>query len=320
MRDHDPSIGRTRTGFEVDQPGCVVLNGEQALAFSRSRHMQYKQAGRWRDDNANDYGRQVRQQFLIRKTIQKVEHEGIITKPTELNAVLDALVNSVTVDSTIGVSDLVGLARRFKSFDANSLQSYELPTERYFSRDGQDALKLIDEQADPILAAFGGSGQGDAHEPSDVSLQVLNGSGVEGQAANVGGAMAAVGFRLVAVGNGSEIGLSRVDRTEVLYAPGEKAAAEVVASHVTGGAATVASSQLEAGTVALVVGPDFTTVSANPAASSVTTGGAGGSTTTTTAPSTASTTATTVPGYEPPPMAQAARVPPEDPPPGVSCG
>jgi hypothetical protein len=133
--------------------------------------------------------------------------------------------------------------------------------------------------------------------------------------------MAAVGFRLVAVGNGSEIGLSRVDRTEVLYAPGEKAAAEVVASHVTGGAATVASSQLEAGTVALVVGPDFTTVSANPTASSVTTGGAGGSTTTTTtAPSTASTTATTVPGYEPPPMAQAARVPPEDPPPGVSCG
>lgn len=320
----DVPMRDTNTGLDVAEPGCVVLGGEQALAFARSRHLQFKEDGRWHSDNANDYGRQVRQQFLVRKTIQKVEHEGVITKPAELNAVIDALVRSVTVDGTVGVSDLVSLARRFESFDASSLQSYELPTDRYFSRDGQDALKLVNDQAQPILAAFGGSAQGSASSAADVSVRVLNGSGVDGQAANVGGAIAALGFRLVAVGNGSEVGLARVPQTEVLYASGDEAAAELVASHITGGAPTVQSSLVSSGAVALVVGPDFTTVAVNPIASDST--GSSSPSSSSTSPSTAGgsssagTTVTTIPGYRTPAMAEAARVPPENPPPGVSCG
>lgn len=319
MRDHyvTPQGTVSGTGFEVDQPGCTVLGGVQALAFARSRHMQYKEDGRWHSDDANDYGRQVRQQFLIRMTIQKVEHEGIIAKPTELNSVLDALVHSVTVDDTIGVSDLVSLARRFQSFNADSLQSYELPTERYFSPDGQDALKLVEKSAAPILASFGGSAQGGASQPSDVSVRVLNGSGIDGRAANVGGAVAEVGFRLSAVGNASEIGLGHVGHTEVLHAPGEEAAADLVASHISGGAAVIQSDLVSAGSVTLVIGADFTKVAAQPISSASSTTstvpGAGTSTDETSAP-------TTVPGYQPPPMAQAARVPPANPPPGVTCG
>ncbi|MDX6233527.1 MAG: hypothetical protein QOH68_2551, partial [Nocardioidaceae bacterium] len=39
-----------KTGLNVTEPGCVTLDGVQALAYARSRAYQFFQGGRWRTD------------------------------------------------------------------------------------------------------------------------------------------------------------------------------------------------------------------------------------------------------------------------------
>jgi LCP family protein required for cell wall assembly len=45
------------TGLQIDEPGCVVLKGPQALAFARARHVQVYDGGEWIDDPTADLGR-----------------------------------------------------------------------------------------------------------------------------------------------------------------------------------------------------------------------------------------------------------------------
>jgi LCP family protein required for cell wall assembly len=56
------------TDLDVKIPGCYPLNGEQALAYVRSRHYEYYDAAdeEWKDDPYSDLSRIRRQQYFIR--------------------------------------------------------------------------------------------------------------------------------------------------------------------------------------------------------------------------------------------------------------
>ncbi len=47
VRDHDLDTGVNKSGLDITQTGCQVLNGQQALALSRSRYFQYYAGGQW---------------------------------------------------------------------------------------------------------------------------------------------------------------------------------------------------------------------------------------------------------------------------------
>jgi LCP family protein required for cell wall assembly len=143
----------THTGFYVQAPGCVQLNGEQALAFARSRYWQTFTNGRWRDDPASDLDRIKRQQQFIRQALTKALTEAS-TSPTAATSLLDALVNNVTVDDQLA-GDLFGLANRLRTLGAGPLQGWTLPADGGWVG-SQQVLFLRDADAKPLLEYFRG--------------------------------------------------------------------------------------------------------------------------------------------------------------------
>src|SRR6478735_2991219 len=68
----DTAVRDTSTGFYQYELGCQTLNGEQGLALSRSRHFQYQnRKGTWVDDPSSDLGRIARQQYFLRKMVDR---------------------------------------------------------------------------------------------------------------------------------------------------------------------------------------------------------------------------------------------------------
>ncbi len=119
---------------------------------------------------------------------------------------------------------------------------------------------------------------------TESAIDVVNGSGVSGQAQAVMDALVASGFTAGEVSSDS----TPVDATEIHHAPGAERAADLVARHLTGGAVLVVDDDLDPLQITLVTGPDFTTVqqAARPPVATDTAGGA----TSTTSSSTTSTT------------------------------
>lgn len=90
--------------------------------------------------------------------------------------------------------------------------------------------------------------------PSEVLVEVLNGSGRGGAAAQAGRALKQDGFLLNGTGNAASF-LNPV--TLVLYPPGEEAAAERLDRYVVGDSELEVSSKVPAGVVDLVIGDSF---------------------------------------------------------------
>jgi LCP family protein required for cell wall assembly len=241
------------SGLYQTDLGCVTLNGEQALAFVRSRHLQYMTPeGEWEADPTGDLGRITRQQVFLREALSNVM--GDVSNPLRLRELVDIGVDSVGLDGEMGLGDIFDLADRFRDFDPAQLQTHALPIEE----NGDGATVSVDTAAaEPVLNIFRGLDPGEI-SPAAVHVQVLNGTGVAGQANDVAGALDVVGFDVVETGDAAEP--VPWPRTTVLYRPGEEQYAQRVARHVTGGTDYRADDTLDTGTVALVTGSDFTSV------------------------------------------------------------
>jgi LCP family protein required for cell wall assembly len=101
------------TGLNITATGCQHLNGGYSLAVARSRHYQYFTNGYWQYDGTSDFGRIQRQNAFLKALITQAEKQY---NPLTLNAFIGSVVQGVTIDSTFTISELVSLARQFKSF------------------------------------------------------------------------------------------------------------------------------------------------------------------------------------------------------------
>jgi LCP family protein required for cell wall assembly len=302
----DTPMRDENTGLDIPEPGCVSLDGDQALAFARARHLEFKDAkGRWETDPTGDLGRITRQQIFVRKAMTKV----LSLNPTEVltfNHLLDVAVDSVTIDQTLGRSQLLNLVRQFKELKPEDIESFSLPVSGFMTSAGASVLQLDERGAKPILNVFRGLDPSAVSEP-EISVAVRNGTGTAGLAKDVKTALEAVGFVTGDTGNAAT-----TPTTEVHYAPGSEFAADLLARHLTGPAALVADPRLAANDLVLVVGTDFTTVMQTPRAPT---------TTTTTAPP---STTTPVPGQPDTtttagPTTTVVGITPGEAPPGVAC-
>ncbi len=306
----DTAMRDSNTGLNITQPGCVTLNGDEALAFARSRHLQFKDGrGRWQDDPTGDLGRITRQQIFVRTALHKALSLGLFTSPKTFLDLLNVATNSVTIDQTIDRGDLNELRVRFQQLDPSQIQTYSLPVTDHTTAAGAAVLLLQQAQAQPILDVFRGKDPTSVEE-SGVAVDVLNGSGVANQAREVGQALGAVGFSVGPAGNSASS-----PTTTIKYAPGSELAADLLARHLTTASTEVPDPTLAANQLTLVTGSDFTTVMQTaraPASTPTTTTPSsvpadGTSDTSGTAPPSSSTTTTVV------------GITPGEAPPGVSC-
>jgi LCP family protein required for cell wall assembly len=302
------------SGFDVLHPGCVTLDGPSALAFARSRHLEYMLDGVYRTDPTGDLGRITRQQHLIRNAISRAVSKGL-TNPLTLKRLVDVGVSNIGIDDELSAVELLQLGRRFAEYDADELVTYTLPVHDFVTDGGAKVLALDEAAAAPVLDLFRPEGsrrpvrEGPLRE-TDVRVRVLNGASVEKRATNVAGALERTGFTIESLGDVEDIGGSDVDHSEIRYAPGAREAAELVGRHLRSGASLVEDVDLGAGEVVLVAGRDFTTVTGSPLDS------VPGEAPTSSAPA---TTATTAPPSTPPTTEPIGRAP-EDAPAGTSCG
>jgi LCP family protein required for cell wall assembly len=302
----DTPMRDMNSALDIPEAGCVTLDPDQALAFARSRYLEYKDSrGRWQSDGTSDLGRITRQQFFVRKALAKAFSIGITDFGT-FTRLLNVAKDSVTIDQTIDRGDLFALVQRFKELQPSDIQSYSLPVKNHTTNAGASVLLLDEAAAQPALDVFRGKDPTQLAE-SQLTVQVFNGSGVVNQARDVRQALGAVGFAIGPTGNAPTS-----DVTVIQYAPGSEAAADLLARHLTGAAVLVEDASLGANELALVTGKDFTTVMQTPRPAQ---------TTTTTAPPTDATTpADSVPPTSAPTTSTTlVGVVPGEAPPGVTC-
>ena len=277
-------------------PGCVTLNGETALAFARSRHLERQDDdGDWHTDPTADLGRITRQQFFIRKAIERVMELNPFTNPLTFTNLLDVAVDSVGVDAGLSNDDLRNLASSFDGFDPDTIVNYSLPVRGFRTNGGASVLDLEEgPETDAILNIFRGLEPGEVI-PSQVTVTVRNGSGAERQGANTADALSAVGFDATVQGDAEHTAA-----TTVYYAPGSEAAARLVARHLTSQAVFQVDEELEPNHVVLVTGDDFTTVVRQPWSEEAVPGPTAATTSTTVTDSSSSSSSTTTSTTAPP--------------------
>ena len=136
------------SGLYVAHPGCRNINGADALALTRSRHLLYSlsntkwptngvalyRAGDlstlanegWEYDGTSDYGRITRQNAFLEAMFSRVK--GSISNPIAMNHFLASLPKGIAIDSTFSFNEIVGLALKFHGMSSSAIQTYTLPT------------------------------------------------------------------------------------------------------------------------------------------------------------------------------------------------
>ena len=247
------------SGLNIENPGCVDLDGNQALAFVRSRNYEYYENGKWRVDPTGDLGRIQRQQDFIRRVLKKANQKARGVDLFTINKLVNAGVKNVQIDEHFSTKDITGLARRFKSLDPESVRMATIPTVPA-SVGGASVLRLKQPDAQQVIDSFlarnqpepGATPPGEVPDipPSSIRVRVLNGSGAEGQAREVSQDLGHVGFAVSGIGQADNF---RYDATVLRYAVGQRDKALVVQSKVQGTTELREDTTLRGGTDVVVV-------------------------------------------------------------------
>jgi LCP family protein required for cell wall assembly len=135
------------SGLKIDQAGPVTLDGRQALAYARSRHYTEIIDGKQVQDPTADLGREQRQQQFLRTALSDA---GSSRNPVELLGVTRALSSGLIIDDSLGLFDLVGLARKLGGTQPLTVVLPTKPTRK----NGAAVLVLDQPKADAVLAGF----------------------------------------------------------------------------------------------------------------------------------------------------------------------
>jgi LCP family protein required for cell wall assembly len=124
-----------QTGLNVDT-GCHRFDGEEALAYVRSRYYQWFNGSTWQVDGDSDLSRIARQQDFVKRLLAKAIDRGL-ANPIVAKRLLDAAVAHLTVDVDLTLDELVRFATTLKSSDADAVRGFRL--DGWFSENG-DAI------------------------------------------------------------------------------------------------------------------------------------------------------------------------------------
>jgi hypothetical protein len=237
----------------IDLPaGTQTISGADALAFVRQRHGLPR----------GDFDRIVRQQTFIGAMVRKMLADDVLLNLGKQRELVSAAADALTVDRSL---NLMNLASQMQSVSAGDIDFQTIP----ILGDGQDdqgryITELPDQatmheffkeltadpkpQADPSTPAAP-----ETVARGDVTVDVYNGSGISGLAAEAAAALTNAGFGAGTTGNADS---NAYTVTEIRHAPGEEALANTVLAAIPG-ATVVEAADVPAGTVHVVLGTDF---------------------------------------------------------------
>ncbi|HEY3722303.1 MAG TPA: LCP family protein [Acidimicrobiia bacterium] len=248
------------SGLNIPTAGCISLDGNQALAYARSRTLQYYDStrGDWVDASPlADIDRITRQQGFIRKLADVAARKGASNPLTALD-IADAIVPKLRLDTQLTKQDIFQLVNTFRKVNPNDNSAIRMQTIPW-QQAPSNANRLVLKQpaADSMLAqlrTFGAVNGPDFTklQPSQVTVKVLNASGDLGAAGKALAGFQRYGFAPGEVGNTSLLG-----NTEIHFRPGNDARALLVASYMKGVGQVVADSSVSGDQVVVMIAKDF---------------------------------------------------------------
>jgi len=291
------------TGLDVTTTGCQAVNGTVALQLVRSRHLYYMNSnGYWEGDGLSDFSRIQRQDAFFRAVLDKL-HQSTLD-PFTINAFIGASVGNLTIDDTLSKDDLLHIAEDFRNLPSSHLITETLPTIGFVTDGGADVLKEAQPYAQNMIDAFNQIGVSPAPAAtsaasskaittpspttvptevhSQVEVNVLNASTVNGIAHTTAAALSAQGFHVAQIGDATSQ-LPSGGTSEILYGPNGREGAVTLASVLSGPVTLATDPSLNGQTVSLLVAGSQLTVTGASAGSATTTSSAPTTTTTTTA-------------------------------------
>ena len=139
-----------RAKLELDE-GCTLADGEQTLAWMRSRHTEELTADGWSVmPGVNDLARNERQRAFL---IDMMGRIADVTNPQDMVSAAQAVAPFVTVDSQLSLMDAVNLALTLRGLRSGGLEEIEVPVYDATSEGGA-AVLLPSTPVEEIVAEF----------------------------------------------------------------------------------------------------------------------------------------------------------------------
>ena len=222
----DPKAGLKLTA------GTHTLDGKQALGYVRAR----KTLG-----DGSDLGRIKRQQAFLASVVQEATRSSLLLRPDKLFGFLNAATQSLTTDSDFGLGTMKDLAGSVKNIGIKNVQFITVPIKEYapdpnrvaWSQDAEALWQtlrddeVVGEKATPAASA---STEPLTVSPTEIPVEVVNATGVQGLAKQVATALEVQGFAGVTTSSSTE----RPTGVVVEYGTGQKEAARTVAAAFKG--------------------------------------------------------------------------------------
>lgn len=235
----------------IPTTGCVSLNGFQALAVVRARHLRYQPPSdsrlpryEWPPDPQSDLSRIRRDHEFLRVLASEVTKRGLGNFVTDLR-LINSLAGNLEVDQGLSATHMANLVLEFHDMNPNRVPQYTLPvvedSREYFYRGGGYGSVVFPIQPEDarVVAQFLGTALGEDSSgqplpsPSSFTVAVENGSGVYEKGAKTSASLEALGYRVTSVTN-TEVGASTTETTVLYSDPSKRADALRVQSALSG--------------------------------------------------------------------------------------
>lgn len=239
------------TPFDIDDPkakftlaaGRHTLDGEQALGYVRTR----KTVG-----DGSDIQRIKRQQAFMSSVAQKATDTKLLLRPDKLLRFLGAATSSLQMDPDFGLGPMKDIAESVKGIGVDKIQFVTVPTQVYPKDPNRvewapeaeqlwESIRSDRELGAPTPTPSPSSTEPLTVSPDEVSVEVVNSSGVVGLAKQAVSALRVQGFADVVSSNGDAV----VKGATVEYSGANEEAARTVAAAFPG--ATLKESQTDLG-------------------------------------------------------------------------
>jgi LCP family protein required for cell wall assembly len=142
-----------KSGFSIE-PGRHTLNGEQAVAYARSRHYEILRNGSWESTGGGDLSRTGRQQEIL---IALFDQATSPSSAFNLPSFLPTFADQITADEGLTLALMAQLGRDVLSMDSRFIDARTLPVKTAQGEDGRSYVVPTDVTRSVLDAFMSGS-------------------------------------------------------------------------------------------------------------------------------------------------------------------
>ncbi|MGB0113784.1 MAG: LCP family protein [Ilumatobacteraceae bacterium] len=122
----DTLIQDPNTGLNVTETGCFTFDGDHALAYVRSRKLQYLDTdGDWTQDPTSDLGRISRQQDFLRRTVARLLSKGAFD-PNVAGGLIETITEYIVSDDELTPRKMLEFAGVLSKVDPIQIKTYQV--------------------------------------------------------------------------------------------------------------------------------------------------------------------------------------------------